>query len=78
MVHYLNSKYEDGLLELEELRVDRQNETNGVINNLKTKIEQSEVEIVSKNEELSNAAVKRRELEMALEDAKAAGRSELQ
>ncbi len=78
MVHYLNSKYEDGLLELEELRVNRQSETNRVINNLKAKIEQFEVEIVSKNEEISNAAVKRRELEMVLEDAKAAGRSELQ
>ncbi len=74
VVHYLNSKYEDGLLELEELRINHENEKKKV----KTTIEQYEAEIVTKNDEIANAAAKLRELEITLEDAKTVGQSELQ
>ncbi len=78
MVHYLNSKNEDGLLELEKWRVIHQNELNKVINDSKVRIKHLTDEIISKSKEISNDSVKIRELEMSLGDAKAAGRSELQ
>ncbi len=78
VVHYLNSRYEDGLLELEEVKVSRQNEINKVIIDSKVRIDHLEGEIISKSEELSNAAVKRREIDILLEDIRVAGRLELQ